>query len=144
QQPGLLLMVKRRLVKLAYNEGRLLDEADLSDDAVFDLVRTNATVRNIATREIEQREYLRVRPLPEQPNNPFAQPGAPVPALEPGAGRPLRDVVADMQQKEREDRQRALWDLRSREAARPPSSSRDRDRDGSNRDDSRSNNSNRS
>src|ERR1041385_7530299 len=39
QEPGLLLPVKKVLVRKAYEQGRLLDPADLRSEAVFRLVR---------------------------------------------------------------------------------------------------------
>ena len=60
--PGLLLEVKRLLVFKAYEQGRLLDPADLTDDALFQLLREDNNVRVLATQEIERREYVRPKP----------------------------------------------------------------------------------
>ena len=38
QEPGLLLQVKKMLVRKAYEQGRLLDPDDLTDDALFKLI----------------------------------------------------------------------------------------------------------
>jgi protein involved in polysaccharide export with SLBB domain len=62
REPGLLLEVKRRLVRKAYEQGRLLDPADLTDDALFQLLREDENVRVLATQEIESREYIRPKP----------------------------------------------------------------------------------
>jgi protein involved in polysaccharide export with SLBB domain len=62
REPGLLLEVKRVLVRKAYEQGRLLDPADLGDDALFQLLREDANVRVLATEEIEKREYVRAKP----------------------------------------------------------------------------------
>jgi protein involved in polysaccharide export with SLBB domain len=62
QEPGLLLEVKRLLVRKAYEQGRLLDPADLTDDALFQLLRDDNLVRVLATQEIEWREYVRAKP----------------------------------------------------------------------------------
>src|SRR5689334_8117121 len=35
QEPGLLLQVKKMLVRKAYEQGRILDPEDLTDDALF-------------------------------------------------------------------------------------------------------------
>ena len=64
--PGLVLAFKRTLVEKAYEQGRLLDQDSLSDDAVFDLVRTDARIRVLATQEIEQRSYVRAKPTDEE------------------------------------------------------------------------------
>ncbi len=37
QEPGLLLQVKKVLVRKAYEQGRILDPEDLTDDALFEL-----------------------------------------------------------------------------------------------------------
>jgi protein involved in polysaccharide export with SLBB domain len=66
QEPGLLLEVKRLLVRKAYEQGRLLDPADLTDSAVFQLLREDNNVRVLATQQIEQREYVRPKPTREE------------------------------------------------------------------------------
>src|ERR1700675_4819011 len=55
REPGLLLEVKKLLVRKAFEQGRLLDPDDLSDDNLFSLLQLDATVRILATREIEAR-----------------------------------------------------------------------------------------
>ncbi len=64
--PGLVLAFKRTLVQKAYEQGRLLDPESLTDDAVFDLVRTDIHVRVLATQEIEKRSYIRAKPTDEE------------------------------------------------------------------------------
>ena len=66
QEPGLLLQVKKRLVREAYEQGRLLDPADLTDEAVFRLVREDENIRVLATQEIEDRYYIRAKPSKEE------------------------------------------------------------------------------
>ena len=61
-EPGLLLAVKKSLVRRAYEQGRLLDPADLTDDALFQLLQEDNNVRILATREIEDRRYVLVKP----------------------------------------------------------------------------------
>ena len=61
-EPGLLLEVKKMLVKKAYEQGRILDAADLTDEALFRLLREDETIRILATREIEDRDYVRAKP----------------------------------------------------------------------------------
>jgi hypothetical protein len=70
-EPGLLLAVKKMLVRNAYEQGRILESADLSDEALFRLLREDDNVRVLATREIEDRYYVRAKPtqreLEQQP-----------------------------------------------------------------------------
>src|SRR5690349_20697953 len=61
-EAGLLLQVKRSLVKIAYNQGRVLNADDLTDEALFKLIRNNHDARVLATREIENRSYVRAMP----------------------------------------------------------------------------------
>lgn len=61
-EPGLLLAVKKALVRKAYEQGRILDPADLTDEALFQLLQEDNNVRILATREIEDRRYVRVKP----------------------------------------------------------------------------------
>ena len=65
-EPGLLLEVKRLLVRKAYEQGRLLDPADLTDDALFQLLQEDNNARVLATQEIEKREYVRPKPTREE------------------------------------------------------------------------------
>ena len=62
REPGLLLAVKKRLVRKAFEQGRLLDPKDLTDDALFVLLGEDENVRILATQEIEDRSYVRPKP----------------------------------------------------------------------------------
>ena len=75
-EPGLLLQVKKTLVRKAFEQGRVLDPNDLTDDALFRLIREDQNVRVIATREIEDRSYIRALPTREElaKNLPCRQP----------------------------------------------------------------------
>lgn len=64
--PGLVLAFKRTLVEKAYEQGRLLDPESLTDDAVFELIRTDIHTRVLATQEIESRSYIRAKPSDEE------------------------------------------------------------------------------
>jgi protein involved in polysaccharide export with SLBB domain len=93
REPGLLLEVKRLLVRKAYDQGRLLDPVDLTDGALFQLLREDDNIRVLATQEIESREYIRPKPtrlemekdgierLPADPSKPS---GTGTPAVERG------------------------------------------------------------
>ena len=64
-EPGLLLQVKKALVRIAFEQGRILDPKDLTDDALFRLIREDDSIRIIATREIVDRSYVRAKPTRE-------------------------------------------------------------------------------
>ena len=66
QEPGLLLQVKKMLVRKAYDQGRLLDPEDLTDDALYKLIGSDENIRVLITREIEDREYVRAKPTREE------------------------------------------------------------------------------
>jgi len=46
EEPGLLLQVKKALVRSAFEQGRILDPKDLTDDAVFRLIVEDDNIRN--------------------------------------------------------------------------------------------------
>jgi protein involved in polysaccharide export with SLBB domain len=64
-EPGLLLQVKKALVRIAFEQGRILDPKDLTDDALFRLIREDDSIRIIATGEIVDRSYVRAKPTRE-------------------------------------------------------------------------------
>jgi protein involved in polysaccharide export with SLBB domain len=66
QEPGLLLQVKKALVRKAFEQGRILDPNDLTDDALFTLIRQDDNIRVIATHEIVDRGYVKAKPTREQ------------------------------------------------------------------------------
>jgi protein involved in polysaccharide export with SLBB domain len=66
REPGLLLQVKKALVRKAFEQGRLLDPADLTDEALFRLLREDDNVRILATQEIEDRSYIRPKPSKQE------------------------------------------------------------------------------
>src|SRR5579872_7465507 len=59
QEQGLLLECKKLLVRTAFEQGRILDKDDLTDNAVFTLVRQDEKVRSLFTSEISDRYYIR-------------------------------------------------------------------------------------
>src|SRR5215469_12287975 len=65
-EPGLLLEVKKLLVRKAYEQGRVLDPNDLTDEALFRLIANDETVRIVVTQEIVDRGYLPVRPTRQE------------------------------------------------------------------------------
>jgi protein involved in polysaccharide export with SLBB domain len=61
-EPGLLLEVKKTLVRKAYEQGRILNPEDLTDEALFRLISNDINIRVMVTREIENRMYVRAKP----------------------------------------------------------------------------------
>jgi protein involved in polysaccharide export with SLBB domain len=61
-EPGLMLEVKKLLVRKAFEQGRLLDPKDLNDDSLFRLIRQDEHIRALITHEIEDRSYIRAKP----------------------------------------------------------------------------------
>jgi protein involved in polysaccharide export with SLBB domain len=66
REPGLFLQVKKMLVRKAYKEGRLLDPKELTDEALYRLIRSDESIRVLITNEIEDRNYIRVKPSQEE------------------------------------------------------------------------------
>ncbi|HEX7892784.1 MAG TPA: SLBB domain-containing protein, partial [Terriglobales bacterium] len=66
QEPGLLLVSKRMLVRKAYEQGRILDPEDLTDEALFQLLREDHNICVLVTHEIEDRSYIKAKPTEEQ------------------------------------------------------------------------------
>ncbi len=66
KETGVLLVIKRQFVKMAFAQGRLLEESDLTDEALFRYIREDAGVRNMVTRELERRNYIRPKPTQDE------------------------------------------------------------------------------
>lgn len=66
EEPGLLLQIKKALVRKAFEQGRILDPNDLTDDALFTLIRQDDNIRVIATHEIVDRAYVKAKPTREE------------------------------------------------------------------------------
>lgn len=66
EEAGLMLQVKKALVRKAFEQGRILDPNDLTDDALFRLLRADANIRVIATRQIVDRSYIKAKPTREE------------------------------------------------------------------------------
>jgi protein involved in polysaccharide export with SLBB domain len=66
EEPGLFLEVKKLLVRKAYAQGRVLDPKELTDDAVFRLVRDDEDTRAVITQQIVDRGYVRAKPTREE------------------------------------------------------------------------------
>jgi len=59
KDPGLLVELKRWMAKEASDNGQVVSEEDLTDNAVFDRLTTDVTFRSIATRLVQRYGYLR-------------------------------------------------------------------------------------
>src|SRR5215469_15173511 len=66
QEPGLFLEVKKMLVRKAYEQGRVLDPEELTDEALFRLITRDQNIRVLITREIEDRDYIHAKPTREE------------------------------------------------------------------------------
>ena len=107
QEPGLLLQVKKLLVRKAFEQGRLLDPADLTDEALFRLLREDDNIRILTTREVEDREYIRAKPTREELQR---TQGMRPPMMPPQAPSQTGDV-ASLAKKSQED---AYWEQQDR------------------------------
>lgn len=59
KDPGLLVELKRWIAKQASDNGQVVNDADLTDDAIFDRLTTDVAFRSIATRLLQRYGYLR-------------------------------------------------------------------------------------
>src|SRR5579864_1277983 len=66
QEPGLFLEVKKKIVRKAFAQGRVLDPKELTDEAIFRLVRDDEETRALITQEIVERGYIRAKPTREE------------------------------------------------------------------------------
>jgi protein involved in polysaccharide export with SLBB domain len=65
-EPGLMLQLKKALVRRAFEQGRVLDANELTDDSLFALIHEDDAVRVIATQEIVDRSYIKAKPTREE------------------------------------------------------------------------------
>jgi protein involved in polysaccharide export with SLBB domain len=66
--PELVLEVKNAVIAKSYEQGTLLDPQDLTDEALFRLVREDTRVRAIARHEIEKRDNFPAYPSADELN----------------------------------------------------------------------------
>jgi protein involved in polysaccharide export with SLBB domain len=62
QEPGLFLEVKKLIARKAFEQGRILDSKEITDDAIFRQVRDDEEIRALITQEIVDRGYVRAKP----------------------------------------------------------------------------------
>lgn len=65
KDPGLLVELKRWVAKEATDNGQIIGDEDLTDNAVFDRLNTDVKFRSIATRLVQRYGYLRPLVDPE-------------------------------------------------------------------------------
>lgn len=65
-EPALALQIKKALIKRGIDQGRLLEEQDLTDVVLYDLIQREQVIRVIATHEIMSRHYLDLKPTDEE------------------------------------------------------------------------------
>ena len=59
KDPGLLVELKRWIAREASDNGQVVSEEDLTDNAVFDRLSTDVVFRSVATRLVQRYGYLR-------------------------------------------------------------------------------------
>jgi polysaccharide biosynthesis/export protein len=59
KDPGMLVELKRWIAKDASDNGQVVSDADLTDDAVFDRLTNDVLFRSVATRLVQRYGYLR-------------------------------------------------------------------------------------
>ena len=59
KDPGLLVELKRWIAREASDNGQVISEEDLTDNAVFDRLTTDIAFRSVATRLVQRYGYLR-------------------------------------------------------------------------------------
>jgi protein involved in polysaccharide export with SLBB domain len=64
--PGLMLEVRKRLIKRAYNQGHLVQPGDFATADILELIHDDAEARVIATQEIVRRDYLKLQPTEQE------------------------------------------------------------------------------
>jgi protein involved in polysaccharide export with SLBB domain len=98
-EPGLLLQAKKALVRKAYEQGRLLDPEDLTDDSLFRLIREDVNVRILMTQQIEDRYYIRAKPTREELEQGLVSRSMP----------PQKEGTPSPQTKQTENQEDAYW-----------------------------------
>lgn len=63
---GLMLEVKKSVVRKAFDQGRIVNPSELTDDNLFTMIREDDSVRVLATKQIVERGYIRAKPTPTE------------------------------------------------------------------------------
>ena len=88
KETGLLLEVKKLLVRKAFEQGRILEPNELTDEALFRLLREDQNIRVLATQEVSKRLYIRALPTEEERRREVALHGPTMPATQEGSPAP--------------------------------------------------------
>jgi protein involved in polysaccharide export with SLBB domain len=65
QDPGLMVELKRWVAKNATDQGQIVSESDLTDDAIFERLQTDVRFRSVATLMLQRYGYLVPRVNPD-------------------------------------------------------------------------------
>jgi len=88
KETGLLLEVKKALVRMAFAQGRILEPKELTDEALFRLLREDENIRVLATQEVSKRLYIRALPTSEERRRELAMHGPTIPAAQEAGSPP--------------------------------------------------------
>ena len=58
-EPGILVELKRWVAREASDNGQIVSDEDLTDNAIFDRLKTDVAFRSVATRLVQRYGYLR-------------------------------------------------------------------------------------
>lgn len=67
KDPGLMVELKRWIAKDATDHGQLVDDADLTEEAIFERLEIDVVFRSVATSMVQKYGYLRPMINPESP-----------------------------------------------------------------------------
>ncbi len=73
QEPGLLLEVKKMLVRQAYAQGQIIDPKELTDEFAFRRIREDEEARALITQQIVDRGYIQAKPTREELAREYAE-----------------------------------------------------------------------
>src|SRR5208282_6021661 len=65
KEPGILVELKRWVAREASDNGQIVSDDDLTDNAIFDRLKTDVAFRSVATRLVQRYGYLRPSVNPE-------------------------------------------------------------------------------
>jgi protein involved in polysaccharide export with SLBB domain len=88
KETGLLLEVKKVLVRKAFEQGRILEPKELTDEALFRLLREDENIRVLATQEVSKRMYIRALPTQDERQRELVLHGPTMPATQEAGSTP--------------------------------------------------------
>jgi protein involved in polysaccharide export with SLBB domain len=102
KETGLLLEVKKLLVRKAFEQGRILEPKELTDEALFRLLREDENIRVLATQEVSKRLYIRALPTREERQRDLATRGRSITTKEEESAAPTNpDKTRNTSQEDR-------------------------------------------